>query len=218
MEIQYKNLTEGIRTCTACYFRNPDFTPLAAAYVKPPVAIMFIGENPSWEEGQQVPFDEATISGRSLDINFLQPLGLTRDEVWITDLFKCRYPRDVYHNKQREEERIQREVVGACKRWLVEEISFARPKVVVSLSYREVYRRLRNTFALATPARFARAVGRPHHVELGGIHIVLFPMVHPDIARPLGEGDARKPRLREKWAPIHRQDHLPALANLLQQL
>ena len=215
--IEYDAIANQIRACTACFFRNPHISQLAPVNVKPPLAIMFIGENPSWEEGQQVPFDDATTSGQSLQVNFLQPLGLSRDEVWITDLFKCRYPKDVHHNKQQAEDRIRREVVGACKRWLIEEIRYARPKIVVTLSDRQVYQRMRNAFSLATPARFARAAGRCHQVELGGISVTLFPMVHPDVASPIGQGDARKVRTREKWAPIHRAEHLPALADLLRQ-
>ncbi|MFH2104183.1 MAG: uracil-DNA glycosylase family protein [Chloroflexota bacterium] len=218
MQTPYDKLAAGIRACTVCSFRDAEFTPLAPAQVTLPVAVMFIGENPSWELGQGVPFDEATISGRSLETNFLQPLGLKRSEVWVTNLFKCRYPRDVTHNKQRQEHRVQGEVVAACKRWLGEEIRLARPKVVVSLSDRQVFRRLRTAYALATPARFARAVGRPHPVEFGSIPVILFPMVHPDVARPPGEGDARKPGPREKWASVHCQEHLPALARLLEGL
>ncbi len=218
MEIEYANLATQIMNCNACSFRDPEIKPLTAAYVEPPVAIMFIGENPSWEVEQEVPFDVRTVSGRSLDINYLEPLGLTRDQVWITDLFKCRYPKDVYHTKQREEARIQGEVVANCMQWLVQEISFVRPKVVVSLSDRQVYRRLRNAFSLATPARFARAAGKPHNVEFGEVPVVLFPMVHPDVARPLDQGDARKPGPREKWAPIHRRNHLPALAIFIENL
>jgi uracil-DNA glycosylase family 4 len=218
MEIEYVNLAAQIMNCNACSFRDPEIKPLVAAHVEPPVLIMFIGENPSWEEGQKVPFDVRTVSGRSLVINYLEPLSLTRDQVWITDLFKCRYPKDVYHRKQHEEERIQSEVVATCVQWLVQEISFARPKVIVTLSDRQVFRRLRSAFSLATPARFARAAGKPHNVELGGIPVVLFPMVHPDVARPLGQGDARKPGPRKKWAPIHRRNHLPALASLIKDL
>ena len=218
MEIEYVNLFDQIQNCKACSFRDPEIRPLASPYVEPPVKIMFIGENPSWEERQEVPFDERTISGRSLDVNYLEPLKLKRDQVWITDLFKCRFPKEVYKRKQYEEDRIQNEVVSACLQWLVQEIRFARPKVIVTLSDRQVFRRLRNAFSLSVPARFARAAGTPHEVKLGGIPVVLFPMVHPDVARPVGQGDARKQGIREKWAPIHKHKHLPALASLIKDL
>ncbi len=218
VETRHASLAGRISNCCACFFRDPQFAPLAPARVKLPVVVMFIGENPSWEEGQRIPFDEGATSGRSLDDNYLRPLGLARDGVWFTDLIKCRYPKDVYHDKKRDEQRIQCEVVGACSRWLVEELRLARPKIVVSLSDQQVYRRLRKAFALTTPARFAEAAGRPHPVELGGVPVMLFPMVHPDIALPLGQSDAWKPVPRAKWAPIHWREHLPALRRLLEQV
>ena len=55
MEIEYTNLTTQIMNCNACSFRDPEIKPLTAAYVEPPVAIMFIGENPSWVEEQPEP-------------------------------------------------------------------------------------------------------------------------------------------------------------------
>jgi len=139
MKARYDDLAARIKACSSCYFRNLAIQPLPAAEVDPPVPVMFIGENPSWEEGQRIPFDESTTSGQSLDANYLQPLRLSRNEVWITDLFKCRYPKSVLNSKQREEPKIQREVVEACKQWLTVEISFARPSILVTLSERQDY-------------------------------------------------------------------------------
>lgn len=215
MDRDFGQIAARIRSCTACYFRDPEITPLAPVGTQAPVAIMFLGENPSWEEHQAVPFDPSTVSGQSLDANYLRPLGLTRDQVWITDLFKCRYPKDVYHAKRQAEPRIQTTVVAACKRWLLEEIAFARPAVIVTLSDSQVYQRLRRAFALHTPSRFEVAAGMPHQIDLDGQTQCLFPMVHPDVARPLGMGDHRKRHAREKWAPIHASTHLPALSRLL---
>ena len=103
-----------------------------------------------------------------------------------------------------------------ARQWLLWEISLADPKVVVTLSGKEVYQRLRRIFALETPAEFAEAAGRAHQIFLNCLQVTLFPMVHPDISRPLGDGDNRKPAARSKWAPIHQQEHIPALKQLLQ--
>ena len=35
------------------------------------------------------------------DKHYIKPLGLNRNQVWITDLFKCRYPKEVYREKQK---------------------------------------------------------------------------------------------------------------------
>jgi uracil-DNA glycosylase family 4 len=245
MSITYHTLVQAIRRCTACSFRDPAIEPLAPNLPQLPVPgklltasdgasagkaladpqrpatdsrsfpVMFVGENPSWAHEQPAPFAETTISGQALEQHYLQPLGLSRDQVWITDLFKCRYPPAIYADKARYRETIQSVVNTCAGLWLPQEIALARPQVLVTLSDQEVYQRLRRAFRLPTPATFAHAVGWPYAITLGGFSVTLFPMVHPDVSRPWGEGDSRKQAAREKWAPLHREVHIPALRELL---
>jgi len=77
---------EEISSCRKC--RDDAYPPLPPVSAPVPVKLLLIGENPSWAEEQQTPFDPRTISGQALDRYYLEPLGLKRDEVWITDLFK----------------------------------------------------------------------------------------------------------------------------------
>jgi uracil-DNA glycosylase family 4 len=217
MQSDYESLAQSIRQCVECSFRNPRIEPLPPAFVPVPVSIMFVGENPSWSKGQTIPFAESTPSGQALDEYYLRPLQLSRNDVWITDLFKCRYPKNVYHEKPKHGREIQ-EVAKTCSGlWLLREIRFAQPKVVITLGNNEVCQRLRRAFDLPTPQAFADAVGKPHQVTLDGVAITLFPMIHPDISRPLGKGDKRKANARRKWAVIHRQEHIPALQEVLQK-
>jgi uracil-DNA glycosylase family 4 len=216
MNPEYEKLVIGIRSCNACSFRDAAIEPLAPSWVQPPVPILFVGENPSWAEDQDVPFAESTISGQALEQNYLQPLGLSREQVWITDLFKCRYPKAVYSAKSKNEKLIQSVAATCACQWLLWEISLANPKVVITLSDKQVYQRMRRAFDLPTPAKFVKAAGRAHAISLDGMQVTLFPMVHPDISRPLGEGDNRKPAARSKWAPIHQHEHIPALKEFLQ--
>jgi uracil-DNA glycosylase len=180
---------------------------------------MFIGENPSWADNQIKPFSENTISGKALDKYYLQPLGLSRDEVWITDIIKCRYPKehplDIYHNKGKLECLIQFTAEKCCELFLEDEIQHAKPQVIVTLSDKEVYQRFRKVFKLKTPAKFVDAVGRPHHITIAGHSTILFPMIHPDISRKEGDGDNRKMSVRKRWAVNHSKDHLPELKKLL---
>ncbi len=211
--------------CTSCIFSNPEITPLAPREVKVPVLIMFIGENPSWADKQDEPFASSTISGYALENYYLKPLQLKRDEVWITDLIKCRYPRkskwqgyplDIYSNKTKCEKEIQKVAKKCSKLWLVKEIEWARPPIVVTLSDSQVYQRLRRAFGLGIPATFLRAVGKPNKVEIEGFETILFPMIHPDISRPIGD-DNRKVRTRKKWVPLH-QEHEAKLQKLLMHI
>ena len=212
---EYENLVLQIHECHRCFFRDESIQPIAPPFAAPPVPVMFVGENPSWDEDQDLPFDPRTVSGQALDQNYLEPLGMTRDQVWITDLFKCRYPKVIYRNKSRNEPRIKKEVIASCKDWLAQEIHLARPHVIVSLSDMQVYQRLREAFDLATPRTFEAAVGKLHPIKINGYRTILFPMIHPDISRPLGQGDNRKIRTRTKWSEIHFSIHLPELRRFL---
>jgi uracil-DNA glycosylase family 4 len=215
VQSEYELLAHGIRHCSACSFRNLKIEPLRPSLTSPPVSIMFIGENPSWAKGQDTPFAASTPSGQALDENYLKPLELSRGEVWITDMFKCRYPKRVYDTKAQHGKEIQKAAETCSRLWLLREIELAKPKVIVTLADKEVYQRLRRAFDLPTPRAFAVAVGKPHEVTLGGHAVTLFPMIHPDISRPWGEGNKRKSNAREKWAIVHQQMHIPALKEVL---
>jgi uracil-DNA glycosylase family 4 len=177
---------------------------------------MFVGENPSWADNQREPFSENTISGRALRENYTEPLGLSESDVWITDLFKCRYPKHVYKAKSANASLIQ-DVASTCSRpWLAQEWALAQPNAIVTLGDKEVYQRLRIAFAWDTPRCFADAVGRSHSVKIGRQTAILFPMIHPDVSRPVELGDRRKLKTRAKWSPLHQTQHIPALGNLLE--
>jgi uracil-DNA glycosylase family 4 len=216
MKTQFDKLIESISHCSVCAFRDCIIEPLAPLPVNPPVPILFIGENPSWAKNQDVPFAVKTHSGQALDNYYLKPLNLTRQQVWITDLFKCRYPKDIYRAKAKENEKIQAVAETCAKLWLVQEIEIAQPKVIVTLSDQQVYQRLRHAFDLPTPAKFELAVGKPRRITLAGLSTWLFPMIHPDISSPVGVDHNRKIRTREKWAVLHQEMHIPALKILLE--
>lgn len=207
---------EEISSCRKCSFRDDAYPPLPPVSAPVPVKLLLIGENPSWAEEQQTPFDPRTISGQALDRYYLEPLGLKRDEVWITDLFKCRYPKDIYRKKGKYDREIQVVADTCARQWLIKELCYASPKVVASLSDREVYQRLRRILNLHTPSKFQQAVGQPWSVKLGEVATLLFPMIHPDISRPPGEGDNRKITARQRWAPQHHRKHIPALRKLVE--
>lgn len=85
---------------------------------------------------------------------------------------------------------------------------------MVTLDDKEVYQRIRKCFRWQLPKVF-EAVGQPHQVQLRARALIVFPMVHPDISRPVDEGDTRKIKARIKWAPLHQDLHIPSLKALL---
>ena len=81
--------------------------------------IMFIGEAPGRSEDLRGrPF--AGSAGKKLD-DALKSAGLSRDEVYITNVVKCRPP------KNRVPEEIER---AACSRYLQDEIAALKPETV----------------------------------------------------------------------------------------
>ncbi|MBI4767431.1 MAG: uracil-DNA glycosylase [Deltaproteobacteria bacterium] len=84
--------------------------------------LMFIGEGPGFEEDQQGrPF--VGPAGQLLT-KMIQAINLTREEVYITNVVKCRPPenRDPFENE-----------VEACRSFLEEEIRLVDPRILVPL-------------------------------------------------------------------------------------
>ncbi|MEA3337437.1 MAG: uracil-DNA glycosylase [Chloroflexota bacterium] len=84
--------------------------------------IMFIGEAPGFHEDQQGrPFVGA--SGNLLE-KLLQGIGLSREQVYIANVIKCRPPgnRDPLQNE-----------IAACREYLDRQIELIQPKIIVTL-------------------------------------------------------------------------------------
>lgn len=85
--------------------------------------VMFVGgEAPGyWEDQKGLPF--VGRAGKVLD-ELLEEIGLSRDEIYITNIVKCRPPE----NRDPTEEEIK-----ACSPYLDRQIDIIRPKVIVPL-------------------------------------------------------------------------------------
>ncbi|OQY18010.1 MAG: uracil-DNA glycosylase [Anaerolineaceae bacterium 4572_32.2] len=161
--------------------------------------IMFIGEAPGFHEDQQGhPFVGA--AGKFLE-KLLESIGLTRADVFIANVIKCRPPG----NRDPLPEEIE-----ACKPFLDRQIELLQPKLVVTLG--------RFSMARAFPkARISRIHGQPR--KIGGV--LYYPMYHPAAAlhqpslRSTIEQDMHRiPELIEQAAQIA-ESPLPAEAEQL---
>ncbi len=161
--------------------------------------IMFIGEAPGFHEDQQGrPFVGA--SGKFLE-ELLESIGLTRDDVFIANVIKCRPPG----NRDPLPEEIE-----ACRSFLDQQIELLQPKLVVTLG--------RFSMARAFPkARISHIHGQPR--KIGGV--IYYPMYHPAAAlhqpslRSVVEEDMRRiPELVDRAAQIA-ESSLPAEAEQL---
>jgi len=122
--------------------------------------LMFIGEAPGYNEDRQGrPFVGA--AGQFLE-QLLASIGLTREQVFITNMVKCRPPsnRDPFPGE-----------VAACRTYLDRQIEVLRPRVVVTLG--------RHSLAKFLPKESIGKV-RGKARRLGGF--ILCPMYHPAAA------------------------------------
>ena len=88
----------------------------------PEAAVMFIGEAPGREEDQKgEPFVGA--AGQLLD-RMIKAMGLSREEVYIGNIIKCRPP----HNRDPAPDEI-----GQCEPFLRQQIDVIKPAIIVAL-------------------------------------------------------------------------------------
>lgn len=153
--------------------------------------IMFIGEGPGFHENEQgLPFVGA--AGRFLD-ELLNDIGMRREEVFITNVVKCRPPG----NRDPEPEEL-----AACDPYLERQIRAINPKVIVTLGRYSMAKFLSNV-------KISQVHGQPRLVN--GRLIV--PMFHPAAAlhqgslRPVIQADFA--RLPELIARSQQTENLP---------
>ena len=121
---------------------------------------MFIGEGPGYHEDQQGrPF--VGPAGKLLD-QLISSIGLTRRDVYITNIVKCRPPgnRDPLPSE-----------VEACRHWLDSQVELIKPKVIATLG--------RHSLSRFVPGEtIGKAHGRARMVE----GKLIFPLHHPAAA------------------------------------
>lgn len=116
-----KEVAEQISVCTRCklHYSRKKAVPGSG---NPHASVMFIGEGPGFHENQQgLPFVGA--AGNFLD-ELLSEAGLKREEVFITNVVKCRPPG----NRDPQVEELE-----ACRPYLERQIAAINPDVIVTL-------------------------------------------------------------------------------------
>lgn len=156
---ELERLAAEVRECTKCPLHRGR-THAVPGEGPADADIMFVGEGPGFHEDQQGrPFVGA--AGQFLE-ELLDSIGLTREQVYITNVIKCRPPgnRDPLPPE-----------VNACEPYLDRQIELIQPTVVVTLG--------RFSMARAFPnARISHVHGDPRKIK----GIVYYPMYHPAAA------------------------------------
>ena len=131
----------------------------------PTAELMFVGEAPGFHEDKQgVPFVGA--AGKLLS-KLLDGIGMTRDDVYIANVIKCRPPG----NRDPLPEEIE-----ACEAHLFRQIELIQPKLVATLG------NFATKLLSGKPAGITQVHGREQEVVLGGNRVTLYPIFHPAAA------------------------------------
>jgi DNA polymerase len=126
---------------------------------------MFVGEAPGFHEDKQgVPFVGA--AGKLLD-QLLGEIGLTREDVFVANVLKCRPPG----NRDPQPEEIE-----ACESHLFHQIELIKPRVVATLG------NFATKLLSGRPTGITRVHGQEQETTLGGRRVLLYPIYHPAAA------------------------------------
>jgi len=121
MSLTLQELAAEAATCTRCRL-SQGRTQVVFGVGNPAAEVMFIGEGPGYHEDKQgEPFVGA--AGQLLT-RLLGEIGLGREDVYITNVVRCRPPgnRDPLPDE-----------IEACRRYLDGTVDNVRPRVVVTL-------------------------------------------------------------------------------------
>lgn len=149
-------LTAAVRVCPLCRL-SQSRTNAVPGEGPDRADIMFVGEGPGFHEDRQGrPFVGA--AGQYLE-ELLASIGLRREDVYISNVVKCRPPQ----NRDPLPDEIE-----ACRPYLERQIELIQPKMIVTLG--------RHSMSLfLSEAKISEVHGKPS--KMGGI--VYYPIYHP---------------------------------------
>lgn len=158
-----------VAACTNCKLAAGRYKTVFGSGA-PTAELMFIGEAPGADEDRQgLPF-----VGRAGELlgKIIGAMGLTRKQVYIANIVKCRPPQ----NRDPESEEV-----AACRGFLEQQLSLVRPRVIVALG------RVAAQALLGTDMPLARLRGCWYQLAGADLRITYHPAAllrNPDLKRP----------------------------------
>ena len=173
-----QELAQSLVNCERCKLAKLGRSQVVFGVGNPHASIMFVGEAPgSNEDLKGEPFVGA--AGKLLN-DLLASAGLSRDQIYIANVIKCRPP----NNRDPEQDEVE-----TCKPFLMQQIQLIKPKLVCTLGN------------WATQTLLERKVGITK-VKAQAFYMkdfVLFPLLHP--AAALHQGNLL-PTLKEDFKKL----------------
>jgi len=185
-----REYAEQTASCTKCAL-SAGRTQVVFGSGSPDADLVFVGEAPGFHEDQQgVPF--VGQAGKLLD-RLLEGIGLTRADVFVANVLKCRPPGN--RDPQPEE-------IAACEPHLFRQIELLEPVLVATLG------NFATKLLSGRPAGITRVRGTPQEHRIGGRAVLVMPLFHPAaglrtprVAQTLREDFERIPDLLSRPAP-----------------
>ena len=153
--------------------------------------LMFVGEAPGAEEDRQgLPF-----VGRagSLLAELLAGIGLGREDVWISNVLRCRPPGN------RDPQPLE---IESCQPYTYRQVGLIEPRVIATLG------NFATRLLTGSRAGITKVRGTPQVREVGARSVFLMPLLHPaaalrtpSLAQTLRDDFAKLPELLERPVP-----------------
>jgi uracil-DNA glycosylase family 4 len=164
MEARRERLVEVFNEASVC-----QKCPLAATRTKvvfgagnADADLMFVGEAPGAEEDRQgLPF--VGRAGALLN-ELLEGIGLSRDDVFVANVLKCRPPGN------RDPQPVE---IESCRPYLFEQVRLIEPRVVCTLG------NFATKLLTGNPTGITKVRGTPQVHDLGGRTVFVLPLLHP---------------------------------------
>ena len=150
--------------CESCALAGSR-TQVVVGSGEPDADLMFVGEAPGFHEDKQgIPF--VGQAGRLLE-TLLEEIGLSREQVYIANVLKCRPPgnRDPLPAE-----------IESCQGYLYDQIQLIRPRVICTLG------NFATKLLSGSPLGITRVRGRAQEHTFGAVTVQLFPIYHPAAA------------------------------------
>lgn len=173
-----QELAKSLHNCQLCKLAKLGRRQVVFGVGNPHASVMFVGEAPGFYEDQQgEPFVGA--AGKLLN-DLLQSAGLSRSDIYIANVIKCRPP----NNRDPEPDEVE-----TCKPFLLQQIAMIRPTLVCTLGNWATQTLLERKVGIT------KVRGQAFYMK----DFVLFPLLHP--AAALHQGSMLEP-LREDFKKL----------------
>jgi uracil-DNA glycosylase len=171
-------------TCALCKLAG-NRTQVVFGVGRPDADLMFVGEGPG--EQEDLKGEPFVGRGGQLLTQLIEGIGLTRADVYIANVVKCRPPGN--RDPQPDE-------IAACAPWLDRQLELIRPRVIVTLG------NFATKLLLDTKVGITKLRGQEFPFSRAGTEAVLIPTLHP--AAVLRNGGAALAEARSDFVHVKR--------------